>query len=564
MWDKLVLCNGLYGVCRREKQDFAGAKYFVRGDAMTEEQHMTEALHTNETGHKIGLDKWDYTIAIASGALTGLLDVFWVKDINLFAGREWGQKQAERLIQWIARKQGYTGDDDKAAIRFLEKQAPMVSDGLTNQFGGARQHHLRDFAHHPTPVGLTFSILTQFTGHGYGTDTEGNLIAVRLESDDLIGKNFAEKMYNGVVSWLLHLVSDMAGSSSSAAKQSDGTGIPGPALSFIKELSVLPGIKHLAGTNEQGRNRLSVASSKLFNGTYLARHNENGIEKTTVLKFDLRTEMGLVHEAIKTKQYIPVLVNEIIVRGFYAVRRFIEELEKVEDIDRVDMKKVLPFNNVSLKHMLTISTVTFSVIDISGAGIKAAIKNRGNKSGFALDFLQGINYIAIVRMLVSVGGEAGRGVEKLYDSFIALTENSAVYQLAANTWDTTTAVQNAGTPVGFITAVKSIYEQIEKALEEKQLAHEERLRIEAEVKEHIRILTEQRVEVEAVVTEYMEQHLEVFGRAFSQMEKGIAENETDQFIGGNHAIQQLLGRQNQFSNQSEFDILMDLKEDFKL
>ena len=42
------------------------------------------------------------------------------------------------------------------------------------------QHHLRDFSHHPSLVGLACSILSQFTGKGYGTDTAGRFVAFDL------------------------------------------------------------------------------------------------------------------------------------------------------------------------------------------------------------------------------------------------------------------------------------------------------------------------------------------------------------------------------------------------
>lgn len=54
-------------------------------------------------------------------------------------------------------------------MAFLEKMFPIPSDGNTPDFGGGLQHHLRDFAHHPTMVGLMFSLLTQFTEKSYGT-----------------------------------------------------------------------------------------------------------------------------------------------------------------------------------------------------------------------------------------------------------------------------------------------------------------------------------------------------------------------------------------------------------
>ena len=70
---------------------------------------------------------------------------------------------------------------------------------MTNDFGGGKHHHLRDFSHHPTPVGLLFSILSQFTGIGYGTDVNGAFIQHSIqgwEKPDLLSG-----LYNGTIVW---------------------------------------------------------------------------------------------------------------------------------------------------------------------------------------------------------------------------------------------------------------------------------------------------------------------------------------------------------------------------
>ena len=524
------------------------------------------------------LDKWDYAISISSGAITAAMDILWVKDINLFDARTWGKQEVEDFVMAVAKNQkGYSGKNLKDAIKFLEDKYPIAADDFTNAFGGGKQHHLRDFAHHPTIVGLVFSIMTQFTKYGYGTDVDGNFISVKIAKTDRIGNSFADKIYMGAVSWIFHMVSDMAGSSSSAVNQSDGTGIPGPIMSLLKELSAIPGIKHIAGKDDKGHNQFSVECSKLFNGTLLGKHDENGkIIKDEVLKFDLRTEIGIANEAMKSKQYLPVVINEIIVRAFYSVRKFMEQMKTVDSLDKIDMRKVLPFNSLPLKHMLTISTVTFSAIDISSAGIKAALKNKDNKPGFVLDFMQSVNYIGAGRMLISVSGEAGRGLETLYDLFMDLIQKEKVKMISAipngekvlnllnYTGTTAIAVAKAGTPIGFVSAVLGVYGQIDTALTEKQLAHEERVRIEAEVHENIKILNAQRSEMEMVVTEYMEQRLEIIEQAFDQIELAILEDNSDLFIGGNNMIQAMLGRQAQFTSQDEFDALMDMDDAFVL
>lgn len=66
--------------------------------------------------------------------------------------------------------------------------------------------------------------------------------------------------------------------------------------------------------------------SKLFNGTLLAKRDENG-KIIEPVKFYLRTEIGVAHEL--GRQAIPVLINECVVRAFYFIRRlFTENKEK--------------------------------------------------------------------------------------------------------------------------------------------------------------------------------------------------------------------------------------------
>ena len=237
-------------------------------------------------------DKWDYLVAVASGILCGMLDILWVGDFSLENGRAFASDKVDGFVGKTAKILGFKGDDLKDAVKFLEDTFPIPSDGNTPDFGGGLQHHLRDFAHHPTIVGLVFSLLTQFTGMSYGTDVNGvfKIVPVPDKSKAFIGKDIPDKLFKGTVVWFFHLVSDMAGSSSTAGI-TGGTGIPGPILSLAKELSALPIFKNM----KIGDYKLSVFLSKVFNGTIFAQHDENGqIIKDTVIKFDLRGELGIV------------------------------------------------------------------------------------------------------------------------------------------------------------------------------------------------------------------------------------------------------------------------------
>lgn len=341
---------------------------------------------------KSNMDRLDYLVSISGGLLCGLLDIFWVGRFNLKKGHLVASENTDKFVKETAKMIGWKGDNISSAVRFLEEKFHIPSDGATPQFGGGLQHHLRDFAHHPTIVGLVFSLLTQFTCKSYGTNVDGAFIVVDIPETSLIfiGNNTHTKLLYGVLYWFFHLVSDMAGSSSSVMK-SGGTGIPGPILSLAKEVSVLPIFKNIKVEDES----LSKFISRLFNGTLLARHDNDGkLIKESLLRFDLRAEMGIAIEF--GKQAIPVVANESIVRIFYFVRRLAIEIEgndikTLDDFKKIEWNKVKPYNNPTLTRMLTIATGVFTSVDLSDA----LIKGEGRWVY--------INYVGIGRFAVAVG-----------------------------------------------------------------------------------------------------------------------------------------------------------------
>ena len=340
-------------------------------------------------------DKWDYLVAVASGILCGMLDILWVGDFSLENGRAFASDKVDGFVEKTAKILGFKGDDLKKAVKFLEDKFPIPSDGNTPDFGGGLQHHLRDFAHHPTIVGLVFSLLTQFTGMSYGTDVNGvfKIVPVPDKSKAFIGKDIPDKLFKGTVVWFFHLVSDMAGSSSTAGI-TGGTGIPGPILSLAKELSALPIFKNM----KIGDYKLSVFLSKVFNGTIFALHDENGqIIKDTAIQFDLRGELGAVAEL--GKQAIPVIANDCIVRSFYFIRRFAIALKSLNcssigdiRLKDIDWDSVKPFGNPTITRMLTISSAVFSTVDIAEAVVSQK-------------YFIAVNYIGVGRFAVAIGSE---------------------------------------------------------------------------------------------------------------------------------------------------------------
>ena len=448
-------------------------------------------------------DKADYALAVASGVLSGLVDSLFVGEFSLNYANQWGNQQAENLVLNVAKYQGYSGTEPAQAIKYLENKFPIAADKATAAFGGGLQHHLRDFSHHPTPVGLVCSILTQFTGNGYGTDVSGKFKAVQLAEDGLafVGKSIPEKITFGVVNWFFHMVSDVAGSSGSVMKGSFGTGLPGPLVSLLKEFSAAPLFKK---QNAKGYKEFSVYISKLFNGTLLGERDANG--DLIPLKFDLRTEMGVAAQI--GQQTIPVIINECFVRVFYSLRHLLGELSREDiqswgELDKINWNGIIPFRNRTVDRMLTIASMTFTVADTADAAVHAAIESGGNWVLFSGRFVARFNYVG-----------AGR-------------------------------------------AALSIVRGVSNEKKEAQLIHEKMILSEAKAALFLKQLQAFKEQLDWKVSNYLAEDIEGFMAGFADMQQGLASGDSNLVIRGNVTIQKVLGREPQFTNQKKFDELME-------
>ena len=359
-------------------------------------ENLREVVEVDWTDNVKKADRTDYLLAITSGAIAGLIDSFFVGKFSLEHANKWGSDEINKFVKIVARRNGYEGDKLSGAIAFMERKYAIAADSKTADFGGGLQHHLRDFSHHFSLCGLMCSIFTQFSSKVIGTDTNGKLKIVVVVDKTYIGKNFAEKVLFGIVHWFFHMVSDMAGSKSTAGK---GTGIPGPILSLIKEASVLPCFRD----RKIGEEEICVWVSKLFNGTLLAKRDKNG-KIIEPVKFDLRSEIGILHEF--GRQSVPVLINECLVRSMYFLRRLniaISEAEvhSVSDLKDIDTAEILPFNNRVIRRMVTVASGTFLAIDSVDAAIRSAIKNKGINPQLFIDFAVNINYVGIGRFVIA-------------------------------------------------------------------------------------------------------------------------------------------------------------------
>lgn len=370
------------------------------------------------TNHADGLD---YAIAVISGIITGIIDSVFVGEWNFenakaVTNKEVNSKVAEfvkkdpRYISWCNDishgRKARDPDRLETAIEFLEDVYHLPGDGAykSGNYGiDGNTHRLDDFCHHPTLIGMICSIIVQFTGETIYSHNAGKTINIPIvvnEYGKFVGNNPLTKVMSGVINWFItcaetinnqkgHLMSDIATSA----------GVPGSLLSTLKELSALPCFKDKKfSENLRKAYQNGIGSEK--NQVDLGIFNQ--LFDGASSKFDKRTEMAIAHEL--KRQAVPVIINEALVRGFYFVRRFIEQMRIKNSISEIEWKQVLPFKNRTIIRMLTISTGTFTAFDVADAAIRSG--------GFNASCILRINFVGVGRFAIAIGTDAAMGIKK--------------------------------------------------------------------------------------------------------------------------------------------------------
>lgn len=209
-------------------------------------------------------------------------------------------------------------------------------------------------------------------------------------------------------------------------------------------------------------------------------------------------------------QAFSVLANEIIVRGFYFIRHLMMEMDVCGDLELVDWNKVIPFDNRTVTRMMSMASLTFTSADMSIAAVRAAVESGGNAAVFAAKYASNINIVGVGRAIVAVTKD------------------------------------------------------VSMEWEEADLIRERRVLTEIISAEQVERILSYRKQMETAVEEYLAEDLQAFLTGVDEIEDGLSANDSDMVIHGNVTIQKVLGRKPQFTNQDEFDSLMDSEDDLVL
>lgn len=358
--------------------------------AEDEIQTLNETIESIK-GLKPECDKLDYALAASSGALCGVIDIFLVGKPGESPLGDITDKCFEDRTKDFAKMCGWKADGEKSlssAIRHLEKKFKIpydqrgMGDAASFIFDlNASNHHFKSLAHNPTLLGLFFSILDQFTNTSHFV-SGGELISLQ-EADDkfmLRGSNVPSKLFCAFVNWFGHLISDMSGSSGSKGR---GMGIPSPLWAWTNDIIVI-------------KRKLNIPASefnKSVNELALNLYKEG---------YDAR---------FQTTQAIPVLINELLVRMMYSVRRLVKYFAETEQVDRslkLLWEKCEPFKNPTVKRMLTVAHGTFCVVDAGEATIRSFVAGGGTFN--PAEFFMRLNIVGVGRFTISLYGEVKRGI----------------------------------------------------------------------------------------------------------------------------------------------------------
>lgn len=310
-------------------------------------------------------DKYDYLVAVACGAIGGLMDVFLVGAPGNSTLGAWSDQQVDNVVKKFAKSAGWNpraGNENNiaSAIGFLEGNYSVNYDqrytaDVKDLFSmNTKNHHMMSLAHSPDVIGLFFSILNQFTSTASFV-SNGEIITIKSENFELQGGNFVAKIFCGISNWFGHVMSDVAGSQGSRGGTGRGTGVVAPFYELFQFCKF---------------GKFNVGKDKQDLATIAIRAFQDG--------YDFRFFAATA---------IPVIVTELSIRLIWALRRYFQY--------GYPLKECIPRSkHADLRVMLLLGNGTLCVID----GLDAGIRSHGNM----LLFFMRLNLVAWFRFITLV------------------------------------------------------------------------------------------------------------------------------------------------------------------
>lgn len=351
-----------------------------------EKETIAKSVKEDYTMKEAHCDKYDYFIAAICGVVSGLIDSFFVGIPSDSKLKSWTDKETDNIVIKFANlvtkeefKDGtkiINGEEKEVkavafAIEALEKTFGVHYDQATGSAAGSvfnmtlSNHHMKSLSHSPSVVGLLFSILDQIQGTSHFVDN-GRLITYKVPAEKIIplqGNNLIENIFYGGVNWFGHIMSDIAGSSTTRSKDSErrGMGVPIPGFELLQFIG-----KKYDSDKDIKEQKKSVAD---FSVEMFEKNN-----------YDFRFGVA---------QSIPVAINELLIRFSWGIKQRYYHDKPWKDCIPVGSQP-------ELRRMLLSGHGVLCLVDVGDAGIRAFAEG-GNLMSFALR----TNFVAWQRLALS-------------------------------------------------------------------------------------------------------------------------------------------------------------------
>lgn len=342
-------------------------------------------------------DRIYYSIAAASGILTGALCMLHLSEEQLKAVDKFKEKDWKPVIVSVANLVGYKKSDYKGASKYLVTHAVR-----TLEKNEKAKETLTVLAEHPSIAGLIFSVLTQFTGKAITLSENGVIKKSKLPDYYAVGDTNAEKIVFAFLYWLFVLGVDEA---TSKRRVLDEIGISKDLLKKIKEFASFPFFKNIPTDYTEAEEFFSQWLNKTIKGAELYAENEDEDKKQNPLFALMGVALNLAEDSF------PILINECIVRSLYILVRLCYEVRerKITSFDKlaeIPVVSILPSEGRVLSGMCLIASASFAGANIAGATLKAIKEKKVNGRKFSSAFLAELNIAGIGRFLFACAADS--------------------------------------------------------------------------------------------------------------------------------------------------------------
>ena len=384
------------------------------------ENNSHEGINANEIRFSHGVksaDKKDYVFASMSGLLSDLLYSSIISKAQIDVENNVDINNPEDLKALLTKVWGLCGISAEIIQEKTSEAESILQDvGTIIHNASSYKEMAKDFADDLSFRGLIVSIVEQITGIEFGLDEEGKFVINQIP-ENLRMKGIHKALCKGVLIWVLR-----------EAYEYKKTG------KFQKEKDDI--LRFIDGTKLLRKIVKEIAVSPLFVSKTFNFPELEGWVTDQVNNYewdDLNLGTAIVW------QTVPVLFNKIMVRAYWFLRRFSEELflrnvKSLEGLAYIDLIGDKEQKQRVILRMETVSLGVFAALNVSysiSQGFKKYNETEDVASGIS-SFIAGINFVNLFELVAVVRKDAQFIIEDIKDILTGFNEVKRINPLPVN------------------------------------------------------------------------------------------------------------------------------------